>query len=159
MNSNRVIGIILLAFIIWWGYLTSNLPPSTMPGEPGPKFFPFVILGLMALASAVLVLYKPKKETANAIQSDEIDNEHTEPEEEFAMIDVLKLFAIFLGGIILIRYVGFNIGLIISLSIMLWFIGWKLFPRAILFSATVTLAIYFLFTLLLKIPLPKGSLF
>lgn len=158
MNHNRVIALILLVFVIWWGYLTSNLPPTTMPTEPGPRFFPYVILGLMAIVSIALFFTKTKKES-DGIQSDEVDAQEQEKEEEFPMVEVLKLFAVFLGGILLIRYVGFSIGMIISMSTMLWLIGWKIFPKAILFSATVTIVIYYLFSWFLKIPLPKGTIF
>ncbi len=159
MNQNRVIALILLAFVIWWGYLTTNLPETTMPAEPGPKFFPYVILGLMAITSAFLFFAKPKKESTDEVQSDDVEDQDKETTEQFPMLDVLKLFAIFLGGIMLVRYIGFNLGMIISISLMLWSIGWKLFPRAILFSSVVTLTIYFLFSWFLGIPLPTGALF
>ncbi|MGI6433485.1 MAG: tripartite tricarboxylate transporter TctB family protein [Sphaerochaetaceae bacterium] len=55
--------------------------------------------------------------------------------------------------------VGFLIGVIACATVMLWMIGWKLFPRALVFSAIVTLVVYFLFDWALKVPLPKGILF
>lgn len=157
MKQNRIIATILLVFIIYWAYLTTQLPETTMLGEPGPKFFPAVILGLMAIFSASLYFTRDL-EKAKEVVVDEIDKE-IEPEEELPMSGALKLFGVFFIGIILIYFVGFNIGLIVGLTGMLWMIGWKLFPRAILFSATITLAIYFLFSWVLNIPLPKGSLF
>ena len=157
MKQNRIIATILLVFIIFWAYLTTQLPETTMIEEPGPKFFPAVLLGIMAILSVSLYFTKDL-EKVEEVEADEIDKT-VEPEEELPMSGALKLFAVFFAGIILIYLVGFNIGLIASLSTMLWMIGWKLFPRAILFSATVTLAIYFLFSWALKIPLPKGTLF
>ncbi|KUO58596.1 MAG: hypothetical protein APF84_15595 [Gracilibacter sp. BRH_c7a] len=157
MKQNRIIATILLVFIIFWAYLTTKLPETTMLGEPGPKFFPAVVLALMAILSISLYFTKDLEKT-EVIEADEID-QVTEPEEELPMNGALKLFAVFFAGIILIYFVGFNIGLIVSLSAMLWMIGWRLFPRAILFSASVTLVIYFLFSWALKIPLPKGTLF
>lgn len=158
MNHNRVIALILLAFIIWWGYLTTNLPESTMPGEPGPKFFPSVILGLMAVFSVLLFFTRDEKETPE-IKTDEIEKEVAKDEDVFPLSSALKLFAVFFAGITITYFLGFNIGMIVGLSVMLWMIGWKLFPRAVLYSAVVTLVIYFLFDRLLEIPLPKGIFF
>ncbi|HHV64817.1 MAG TPA: tripartite tricarboxylate transporter TctB family protein [Peptococcaceae bacterium] len=167
MKHNRIIAVILLIFIGWWAYLTTQLPETTMPGEPGPKFFPAVILGLMAVFSVLLFFTKDKKDTA-MVKTDETDDtddaedaekEVEKKEEVFPIFSALKLFAVFFVGIVLVYFLGFNIGMIFGLTVMLWMIGWRLFPRAILFSAAVTLAVYFLFDWLLKIPLPKGSLF
>lgn len=157
MKHNRIIATVLLVIIAFWAYLTTQLPETTMIGEPGPKFFPAVILGIMAILSVSLYFTKDLQK-AEEIEADEIEKE-IEPQEELPMSGALKLFAIFFVGIILVYLVGFTIGLIVSLSAMLWMIGWKLFPRAILFSTSVTLAIYFLFSWALKIPLPNGSLF
>jgi putative tricarboxylic transport membrane protein len=160
MKHNRIIALILLAFVIWWGFLTTRLPETTMIGEPGPKFFPSVILLLMAVFSVILFFIKDEKkqETPELIMEDgekiEIEEEETHP-----MKSALKLFAVFLAGIILVYFVGFSIGMIICLTVMLWMIGWKIFPRAFLFSASVTLIVYFLFDWLMRIPLPAGRLF
>lgn len=158
MKHNRIIALILFAFIIWWGYLTTKLPESTMMGEPGPKFFPTVILILMAIFSVFLFFTKDKKE-ATYVKTDEVEKEVEKKDDVFPISSALKLFAVFFLGIIIIYFLGFNIGMIISVTIMLWMIGWKIFPRAILFSAAVTLVVYFLFDWLLRIPLPTGSLF
>jgi len=163
MKQNRIIALVILAFVIWWAYLTAGLPESTVPNEPGPKFFPTVILICMAILRVVLFFQKDpaKKEEEKGLEITLDDGEVIElpPPEKFPMKDALKLFAVFLGGIILIYFFGFNIGLIVSLTIMLWMIGWKLFPRALVFSAVVTLVVYFIFDWLLKISLPVGRLF
>lgn len=162
MKQNRIIALIILAFVIWWAYLTTGLPESTMPSEPGPKFFPFVILALMAFLCVIMFFQKePKKEEQVPMELTMDDGEVIElpQEEKFPMKDALKLFAVFLAGIILVYYVGFSIGLIISLTVMLWMIGWKIFPRALVFSTVVVLIVYFLFDWLLEIPLPAGQLF
>lgn len=159
MKQNRIIATVLLVIIVFWAYLTTHLPETTMIGEPGPKFVPAVLLGIMAILSVSLYFTKDlQKAEETEIEADEIEKE-IEPQEELPMSGALKFFAIFFGGIILVYLLGFTIGLIIGLSAILWMIGWKLFPRAILFSTTVTLAIYFLFSWALKIPLPSGSLF
>jgi len=157
MKQNRLIAIILLVFVAVWAYFTTQLPESTMIGEPGPKFFPSMILGLMAVLSVLLLITKDKNK-ADEIKADDVDKE-IEVEKPFSMMSAVKLYGVFLGGIILIYFVGFAIGMIIALTIMLVMIGWKLLPKALMFSTITTLVIYFLFDWLLKIPLPTGKLF
>jgi len=158
MKHNRIIALILMAFIVTWAYFTTKLPESTMIGEPGPKFFPSAILVLMTIFAIILFFIKDKNKKADNVKSDDAEKE-IEVKKPFPMFNAIKLYAVFLGGIILIYFVGFNIGMILALTIMLWMIGWKIFPRALLFSSIVTLAIYFLFDWLMKIPLPPGKLF
>ncbi len=158
MKHNRIIALILMAFIMTWAYFTTRLPESTMTGEPGPKFFPSTILLLMAIFTVILFFIKDKNKKADNIKSDDAEKE-VEVKKPFPMLSAIKLYAVFLGGIILIYFLGFNIGMILALTAMLWMIGWKIFPRALLFSSAVTLAIYFLFDWLMKIPLPTGKLF
>jgi F0F1-type ATP synthase assembly protein I len=161
MKHNRIIAVILLTFIAVWAYLTTQLPESTMIGEPGPKFFPSMILGLMAVLSILLFFVKDKKKETAEVKNDDAEKEmETEKKQAaFPIIDAFKLYAVFLAGIVMMYYIGFAIAMIVALTGMLWMIGWKLFPRAIVFSAVVTLAIYFLFDWLLRIPLPIGKLF
>jgi len=157
MKQNRIIALILLAFIIWWGYFTAKLPETTMVGEPGPKFFPSVILGSMTICTIILFFIKDKKkENAKEKSAEEED---VFKDKRLPIREGLKLFAVFFFSILLINFIGYNIGMIIGLTVMLWMIGWKIFPRAIMFSAAVTLVIYFLFDGLMKIPLPAGKLF
>jgi len=158
VKHNRIIALIVLVFVAWWGYLTTKLPETTMLGEPGPKFFPTVILVLMAFFSVIL-FFNSRKETGRRNKAPDTAADNVNKDEVFPMSSAIKLFGVFFLGIILVYFLGFNIGMIIGLCTMLWMIGWEVFPRAILFSTSVTLAVYFLFDWLMKIPLPTGILF
>lgn len=162
MKQNKIIALIFLAFIGWWTYLTYKLPGSTMFGEPGPRFFPFMVLGFMTFLTILLFFLKGKKKTEEAVilkdENDEVIIE-IEAEEEHSMLNVIKFYGIFLGVIGLVYLLGFVPGTIIGLTVMLGLIGWKIFPRAILFSSTVVVVVYFLFKVLMHIPLPQGKLF
>ncbi len=162
MRSNRIIAVIFLAFIGVWTYLTYQLPTSTMFGEPGARFFPFVVLGLMTFLTIILFFLKEKKQDEETVVvKDEEDNViiEIEAEEKHDTRTVIKYYGIFLGVIALVYLIGFVPGAIIGLTAMLTIIGWKLFPRAILFSSAVVLVTYALFNLLMSIPLPTGRLF
>jgi len=165
-KTNRIIAVILLIFVLWWGYMTLHLPESTMEGEPGPKFFPTVILVIMALLSVVLFFsengekkFLPEEETEKEEKDVEEAREGvTQPATQTSLLSVLLFYAVFLGGIIATYYFGFIAGMIIALIVILKIIGWRLFPETILFSVAVTVIVYLLFDTLLKIPLPAGAL-
>jgi len=165
-KTNRIIAVILLIFVLWWGYMTLHLPESTMEGEPGPKFFPTVILVIMALLSVVLFFsengekkFLPEEETEKEEKDVEEAGEGvTQPATQTSLLNVLLFYAVFLGGIIATYYFGFIAGMIIALIVILKIIGWRLFPETILFSVAVTVIVYLLFDTLLKIPLPAGAL-
>ena len=159
MRQNRIIALVIVVFVIWWGYLTMFLPETTMIEEPGPKFFPSVILILMAFFSVLLFFEKGNKEPSIDSETDDLKIEGIDEDETFPISSALKLFGVFFLGILMIYFLGFNVGMIIALSVMLRMIGWKLFPRAIVFSTVVTLGVFLLFDWLLRIPLPTGSLF
>lgn len=179
-NSNRVISIILIAFVVWWGYHTTKLPETTMANEPGPKFFPFILLGILLLLAIVLFFLKPKKKAAEEEEvilelPDDVDGEIiTEAgamsrEEYEAMKEALQpdeyelrreliLFLLFGATIGLIYLFGFIIGSIVGTTAILVFVGWKLFPRAILFATLLTVIVFYLFKLM-QITLPVPRLF
>lgn len=155
LKPNRVIAVIIVMFIVWWGYLTTNLPKTTMVGEPGPKFFPFVLLGILFILSVMLFFSKDKQREPQTIESSDLPD--SEEPNSFPLSSELKLFAAFFLTILLIYCFGFNIGMILGVTIILWMIGWKI-PRALLFSGIMTLIVYFLFDSLMKITLPVGVL-
>lgn len=148
MKKEKVIAVVILAFIVWWGYMTLHLPQSTMEGEPGPKFFPAVILGLMTIFSLILFFSGGKAK--------EGDEEEKAP--EFSVSSIMAFYAIFFGGILLTYFFGFLAGMIIGLTAILKVVGWRLLPQAAGFSVVVTVTIYLLFDVLLQIPLPAGTL-
>jgi len=158
MNSNRVIAIILLAFILFWGYLTTKLPETTLETEPGPKFFPTVILVGMAILSVILFFAKDKK--AEAPATDEPAEESGQPpkEEKLPFSKVVVFYGILFVALIVIRYIGFIAGMCLGVFAMLFYVGWKI-PRALFFSVIATVLTYLFFDTLFKIPLPSGILF
>ncbi|MFA5514210.1 MAG: tripartite tricarboxylate transporter TctB family protein, partial [Sphaerochaetaceae bacterium] len=127
MNQNRIIAIIILVFNAWWAYLTSKLPKGTFEGEPGPRFFPYLILGLMTALAIVLFFQREKKAEGDFPEIlVEEDGEKIEvpKKKHFPMKSVFLYFGVFLGGIILVYFIGFILGMIISITAMLVLIGW-----------------------------------
>ena len=145
MRVERAIGIGLLVFTAVAGFLTTHLSESTMEGEPGPKFFPTLILLLLAVLSLVLAVRGGGEAPAKK-------------EDEFSTREALAYFAVFLTCLAAMYFVGFYISMGVMLAVLTWLTGWKI-PKAILFGGVVVLVIYLLFDRLLEISLPIGAFF
>ncbi|MDR1519566.1 MAG: tripartite tricarboxylate transporter TctB family protein [Planctomycetota bacterium] len=152
MRHNRIIAIGLLAFTAVAGYLTTQLSESTMLGEPGPKFFPTLILILIAILSLVLFTVGGNRPRAAAAA------DSLRIEERLSTREAALFFGVFLAGLGCMKLVGFSLSMIAALTAMLTLAGWKIFPRALVFSGVLVLAVYFLFDRLLEITLPTGIL-
>ena len=154
MNSNRVIAIIILSFCALFLYFAWSLPPSVMPGDLGSKLFPMLTLTALAVLSVGLLFLKEKK-------IDETSEEATEKKrlEGQSMKQSMAFFAVFIAGVALVRVIGFFPGIFLALTTMLVMAGWKLFPKAIVFSVIVVGGVFMVFSTLLRIPLPRGILF
>ena len=62
MTKDRTTGLIALVLGIAVAIATSQLPPSTMVNDIGPKVFPFISAGLLIICGAGLLLTGTKKE-------------------------------------------------------------------------------------------------
>lgn len=161
MKTDKKIALVIFVLIAGWGYLTWKLPGSTMVGEPGPKFFPTILLVLMAICTLILFLYNPKEKEPEISEEDlkkyeEIGIE-IEREEVFEVREAMLLFGLFLSGILIMYFLGYIIGMTIGLTAMLCYVGWKV-PKAVILSLIITSAVFLLFDFLLHVPLPAGTL-
>ncbi|NLI91557.1 MAG: tripartite tricarboxylate transporter TctB family protein [Peptococcaceae bacterium] len=163
MKKDKIIAVLILGFTAFFGYITMQLPASTMEGEPGPKFFPAILLALMALCALILFFLKPKEKQPE-ISEEEIKKYEDlgmeiekEDDEEFEIGKAMILFGCFLLGIILMYFLGYIIGMTVGLTLMLCYVGWKV-PKAVLISLIITCFVFGLFDILLHVPLPAGKL-
>lgn len=148
MKQDKVIGGGLLAFCALAGFLTTHLDKSTMEGEPGPKFFPTLIIIMLAILSAILLARKGAVAEPGVSKKD----------DEFSTREALVFFIVFLSGLAAMYFVGFVPSLSLTVAAMTWLSGWKI-PKALAFSVGVMVAVYLLFDRLLEIPLPLGLFF
>lgn len=153
MRRDRLIGIGLLLFAGMAAFLTSRLPDSTMPEEPGPKFFPYVVLAVLAFLSLLLTLGMGRN------KKDPLPKESMRLEANQSFSEALMFYGVFLLGLCLMPVLGFVLSMISVVTAMLKLGGWKLFPKALCFSAVVTVIVYLLFDRLMEIVLPGGMLF
>ena len=152
MRYDRIIALGLLAFTAIAGYLTTQLSKTTMEGEPGPKFFPALILVLIAVLSLALFASGGNRPGEAAAR------DSLRIEERLSIWEAALFFGIFLAGLGGMKLIGFSLSMIAALTAMLTLAGWKIFPKAFVFSGVVVLVVYFLFDRLLEITLPTGIL-
>ena len=154
MKHDRSVAIGMFAVIGVMWYLTSQLGDSLMEGEPGPRFFPYVILTLMAVLTAIMFVGASLKSRMPREASASMRVEKGLPFGE-----AMSFFAVFLGGVALMKFVGFAFAMIPTLTTMLVMAKWKLFPKAILFSVITITIIFLIFDRLFQIPLPAMMTF
>lgn len=149
MKQDRIIGVGLLVFCGIAGFLTTYLDESTMEGEPGPKFFPTLIIILLAVLASILAV---RKKTAPE------PGVSSKKDDEFSTREALVFFCVFLFGLAAMYFVGFVPSMALAVAVMTWLAGWKI-PKSLVFSVGVMIAVYLLFDRLLEIPLPLGLFF
>ena len=151
MSTDRKIAIGILGFIAVAGCFTSQLPETIMEGEPGPVFFPALILAALAILSVMLYLGGGKG-TVPRIKTESLRLSRTASTR-----GALAFFGVFLAGLALMKFAGFSIGMVPALTFMLVMAKWK-FPKALIFSVIVIIVVHLAFERLLDIPLPSGIL-
>jgi len=146
--------VLLLAFSVWWGYHTANLPSATMANAPGPRFFPWVLVGALALLSLLLLITSLKTGA----------DESRRPEANGGIgrqklkKHVAVFFIIFIY-IVLVENIGFRLATFPILLIILRLVmGQKSWVVGIGTAAGITMGIYLVFRVLLGVPLPSGNL-
>ena len=121
-------------------------PPSNH-GVPGPGMFPIIIAGVMLAAAAVLAI-----ETLRSASDENVDLRSRN------VLTVYITMAGFIAYLVLLPRIGFVTTTAAMLTIfMRWFSG-KAWWKVILTACVFTLAIYFLFGSVLKVPMRFGLL-
>jgi len=148
MMKDRVTGLIALVLGIVVAVNAYQLPPSAMTGDVGPAVFPYITAALLIVCGGSLVIKGDAKEA----------------EPYFTKKQLLRLL-LFLGTILL-YCVGMDLfgypvpTLAFSFAACMMFNpdprkGW---PKALIFSAIMTVAIYLIFVYAFKLVLPTGRL-
>ncbi|MDR1070863.1 MAG: tripartite tricarboxylate transporter TctB family protein [Gracilibacteraceae bacterium] len=164
MKKDRIIAVLLVLFSLLIAYYSFQLPASTMEGEPGSAFFPFILLALLILCSVGLFFSRPvKKPALTEEQRREYEDlgldltDEAEKSQAQSLVEGLLLYGFFFIGIIVMYLFGFIAGITVGISGMLVFIGWKV-PRALIFSLITACIIFLIFNTLLHVTLPSGKL-
>lgn len=148
MTRDRVTGLIGVILGIAVAIMTSQLPPTTMSGDIGPKAFPYIAAGILILCGSGLLITGRK-------QSPVYYTKHQ-------FMRLCLIFAVMLGFVVAMQYLGYVIASFAALLILCSMFSqgknvavWK----RIVFSVLMTAALYVMFVKLFSIPLPSGVLF
>jgi putative tricarboxylic transport membrane protein len=137
-RENIIIGAVLLAFSIGYGYMITQLPTRNLPNTLGIDFMPWIFDIFLGVLSVLLVVggifgsIGPEVSRAKRLSGAEVRR-------------TAILFAIFAAYIFLINAIGFLIATPFVVFAMMFLEGVRRYGRMILVSLIVTFAVYGLF--------------
>ena len=158
MRSDRWLGPLLSALSLGWLLLTYlYIPASNVPGEPGPRAFPIVLgygLLLLGLAMTVTGFVRPREATPAQAAAD------TAPSRlQHELRIVLGTFGLLILYAFLLEKTGFLVStpivLVLALAGVLRMRRWIFIAQM---AVGTTLVCWLVFAVLLRVPLPRGSL-
>lgn len=140
--SDRIFGIVGLAFAVFYFWAASIITDSFMVDIVGPRTFPYIVASVIAITSLYFLLCP-------------------DPEPQWPAIGgiveiVLTVAVLFLYAAVL-KHVGFVVSTTFATAYLSWRLGTK--PLSALFTGVATSAgIYVVFHLILGLSLAKGPL-
>lgn len=147
-RANIIIAILLLGFAAFYAYLIAHLPARDLPNTLGAAFMPWVLAGMLALLSVLLL-------TSSLMKKDD-DSKVTLPRRDLIGITgLLVLIALYVN---LMNYLGFVVVSVFFLGILTWIAGSRKPAEIAIFSITTTIAVYLLFYKFFNVQLPAGIL-
>lgn len=159
MRSDRWLGPLLCVLALGWLWLAYlYIPASTTPGEPGPRAFPNV-LGYALLLLGILMTVsgfarRRKAEPAKA----EADKNHAASPLVQELLIVLGAFGLLVLYAFLLEKTGFLVSTPIALALaMAGILRMRRWRFIALMSGGTALVCWFVFALVLRVPLPRGS--
>lgn len=146
-REERLVALCFLLLAVIWAYLTLQIPATTIPGTPGPRFFPWLLVTALVILSLALFISSGQQKQ-QAAEKKKID---------WIGIGTLAMFFVYIWTVDLL---GFRWGTLIMMPFFLY-ISFRL--RNILEIALITVILSFgldfIFRVMLKMALPMGSLF
>jgi putative tricarboxylic transport membrane protein len=160
LGRDGIVGLVCLAISVWLLALTIGLPPAAFV-PIGPAFYPRVVLGLMALLSAILlvgdVLAGRRRRVASIAPA--VAEEAAGAPPNYPL--VIASFVVFGLYILLLPYLGFRIAtflFVIALQAALeWPRSWKRWLLVVVIAAATTIGCVLAFEVYLSVLLPRGS--
>ena len=155
MASRDIIAAIgLLIFSGLYAWATFYIPDRTIPNTPGPSFFPFVIITIVAILSAALLV----KGIAGLRSGDRTEiqsSNQSSNKSSAARLSALTLgaFGIFLA---VLPWAGFLIAGIVFFAVLMFLYGSREPVKIGLWSLVLPSVLYVIFTEGFQILLPSG---
>lgn len=182
MKKDRYFSVLVLGLCAFWLVSSRSIPPATMPGAPGPKFFPYLVMGCLAVFALLqfALSFRNPKETVSPPTpipirtlpaSEKTEGEGIGEDDEGGCVDpddlvpdrrsLVASFLLILFYVVGIDLVGFYLATIpaVFLGLFIAVKGKTPWYKLMLPTALITAAIYGVFTLALRVNLPAGKLF
>ena len=147
MASRDIIASIgLLIFSLLYAWATFYIPDRTIPNTPGPSFFPFVIITIVAVLSAALLV----KGIAGLRSGERLNWK----------LSIARLPALTLVGFVIylavLPWAGFLIASVAFFAILMISYGSREPIKIVLWSLVLPVVLYVIFTEAFQILLPSG---
>ncbi len=149
-KANIIISILLLVFAGYYAHLTTLLPRRDLPNTLGAAFMPWLLTACLTFLSVLLLL-------RDIFFADRIKYSTVTTSIKEAM-GIVSLITVFVVYIYAMHYFGYVMVTPVFLVMMLLLAGSRKWWEVLLFSIIVTLAVYFLFHRLFRVPLPPGEI-
>ena len=147
--ANILVSIALLVFSGFYAILIARLPSRDLPHTLGAAFVPWVLAGLLAILSLILLI--------STISSRDDNTTVVLPKRDLVGITgLLLLVALYVK---LMSYLGFIPVSLVFLGILTWAAGSRKPLGIAVFSITTTTLIYLLFQKFFGVQLPAGIFF
>ncbi len=149
-KGDIVISIILMAFCIFFAYLTANLPDRNLPNTLGVSFMPWVLVTCLGVLATLLLF----KSIFTASPEEHVVKFY--PEE---VAGILLLAALIIAYIYLLSYAGFLLCTPVLIAILMIFNGARGWREILLASTLTTFGVYLFFQKIFQVILPAGKIF
>lgn len=164
MISNIILGVILIIFSVFFGFQVVDLPERS-------ALFPSMILwgiGITGILMVLTTLWKYRKEIVTG------GGPHEQSPEQRAKFNATMIYQIIIPGLILLAtygllvLFGFYPGSFFLVFVIYGYhafrmdpqsLGARLLLKALIFSLIITVSMYLIFSLMLGLPAPSGTLF
>jgi putative tricarboxylic transport membrane protein len=144
--KDYVIGISGLALSIYV-YVVSDAFKRVGQGlSENPAYYPRILALLLALMSCGILIGAIRKRQVVTVK---VNRE--------LLINIGKFLGILILYIVILKSVGFILSTTLFSFSMIWFLG-STRKQAAIYALPISLVVYFVFSYLLKVPLPKGFL-
>jgi hypothetical protein len=147
--ANIIVSITLLVFSGFYGVMIYRLPSRDLPNTLGAAFVPWVLAGLLAGLSLMLLV--------NTISNKDDKTPVSLPKRDlFGITGLLVLIALYVK---LMSYLGFIPVSIVFLALLTLVAGSRKPLGILIFSVSTTTIVYLLFQKFFNVQLPAGIFF
>jgi hypothetical protein len=147
--ANIIVSITLLVFSGFYGVMIYRLPSRDLPNTLGAAFVPWVLAGLLAGLSLMLLV--------NTISNKDDNAPVSLPKRDlFGITGLLALIALYVK---LMSYLGFIPVSIVFLALLTLVAGSRKPLGILIFSVSTTTIVYLLFQKFFSVQLPAGIFF